>query len=606
MRNGVLRIGNAGGYWGDDPKALKRQVERGDLDYITMDFLAEITMSILKKQQSRDSSKGYAYDFVRMLEETLPQILAKKIKVITNAGGINPKACAQAISELADRQGLELKIAVVHGDDIHGQLSELYQSGASFENMETEEDFSSVKDEIVAANVYFGALPVVEALRRWQPDIIVTGRVTDSGITLAPMIYEFGWELEDWNKLASGVVAGHMIECGSQITGGNFTDWELVPSFDEIGYPVVEIHPNGDFVLTKHDRTGGFVSSDTAREQLFYEMGDPKSYITPDVIADFSTIQLTDVAENRVQVSGIKGHRPTPKYKVSMAYNKGYRTSGSILISGPNARSKAETFAKLFWKRFTPQVEERSTEFLGWNACHRSLGHHADGCEIVLKLGVRAADVGALKVFGKLIPSLILSGPPGVTVLGGVPKPQGIISYWPALISKNLVEPKVGLWKSGELSESFAVPNPVQGEWIAIASKRQVASQVTEEIEEVVQRHKDMQKTPLFSICLSRSGDKGDTANIGVLARSEKAYAFLQKHLTAQLMKNLFQELCSGPVVRYEVDELLGLNFLLEKSLGGGGSSTLRSDAQGKTFSQAILNQRFAIPRDVLEDARKR
>ena len=603
MRSGVLRIGNAGGYWGDDPQALKRQVEQGQLDYITMDFLAEITMSILKKQQTRNPELGYAYDFVTMLEETLPLILEKRIKIITNAGGINPSACAQAIKKLARKMGLKPKVALVFGDDVHGRLDALKASGTHFDNMETSEKFTTVEERTVAANVYFGALPVVEALKKWDPDIIVTGRVTDSGITLAPMIHEFDWDLQDWDKLASGVVAGHLIECGSQVTG-NFTDWELVSKFHDIGYPIVEVSPDGSFVLTKHQESGGYVSRDTAREQLFYEMGDPKNYITPDVIADFCSIQLRDDGENRVKISGVKGRPCTQTYKLSMAYQNGHRSSGSILVSGPDARRKAETFANLFWQRFDRNVDEKATEFLGWNACHRSLGHREDGNEIVLKLGIKSTDLGAHKYFGKLIPSLILSGPPGVTVLGGIPKPQSIINYWPALIAKDQVSPKVALWEDGKLLDEAEVANPIPGEISPATSDAQVATEANEHIQRVIEEHQDPGKTPLSEICLARSGDKGNTTNIGILARSDKAYSFIKEYLTAQRVKNMFQELCQGSVVRYVVDDMQGLNFLLEESLGGGGSSTLRSDAQGKTFSQALLRQRVAIPELVLNDVK--
>ena len=536
----TLKIGNAGGYWGDDPGALKRQVSGGSLDYITMDFLAEVTMSILQKQKAKDPNLGYAKDFIPMLKGVLPDLLVNKTRLITNAGGINPEACAAAIVALGKSLGLEPRVAVVHGDDILSKVDSLKNQGALFENMETGEEFSSVQSLIEAANIYFGAAPVVEALKKWQPDIIITGRVTDTGITVAPMIYEFGWSLKDWDKIAAGIVAGHMLECGCQITGGNFSDWKLVDNYNQMGYPIAEVEPDGKFVLTKHEGTGGFVSEDTVREQLFYEMGNPKAYLTPDVVADFSSIKLSQVGKDRVQVSGIKGYEPTPLYKVSMAYEDGYKCVGSILISGPDSKCKAKAFADIFWNRCDQKFTQRLTEFVGYNACHRSLGHDQDPNEIILRLGARSHDFDALRSFAKMIPSLILSGPPGVAVLGGVPKVQTVVSYWPALIAKELAIPKIALYE-GKLSEETSVNTTEVGHFKESLMDIQIAEKVENNLDKALQANSDAKAIPLYEICLARSGDKGDSANIGVLARSESAYHFIKEHLTAQIIKDLFQ-----------------------------------------------------------------
>lgn len=599
----MIRIGNASGYWGDDPKALKRQVEKGPLDYITMDFLAEITMSILQKQYQKDSSLGYAKDFIPMLKEVLPQLLENKTKLITNAGGINPEACCKSILEFAHKMGLKPKIALVSGDNIFSDIKDLYPKHCSFENMETGEKFSQVSDRLACANVYYGASPVVAALRKWDPDIIITGRVTDTGITLAPMIYEFNWSFSDWDKLASGIVAGHILECGSQSTGGNFSDWQKVKNFDEIGYPIAEVSEDGTFVLTKHENTGGFVSVDTVREQIFYEMGNPKAYITPDVVADFSTINLTSKGDNRVEISGVKGYFPTQQYKVSMAYLDGYKAVGSIVISGPQARSKAEKFAEIFWKRCVDTYRETITEYFGWNACHRSLGQSDEACEILLRLGVRDRDPEKVRRFGKGIPALILSGPPGVTVVGGVPRAQSIVNYWPALLDKDLVSPEIKCLGEGE-DQSTKVKEVAKGDFDLTEKDPKVQSveQLDDTIENTLTSFGKGERYSLSKICLGRSGDKGDSTNIGIMARSPSSYKFLKEKLTAQVVKNLFHELCLGRVSRYCLDNLLGLNFILEKSLGGGGSATLRADAQGKTFAQAILRQEVFIPKEILEE----
>lgn len=602
QRKKIVRIGNASGYWGDDPSALKRQVEHGNLDYITMDFLAEITMSILQKQYERNPELGYARDFVGILTQSLPQILTKKIKVISNAGGINPVACAKAIEKIAHTQGLKPKIAIVMGDNILGDLDQLYPSKGKFENLETSEPFDLVKSKIKSANVYFGALPIVEALKKWDPDIIITGRATDTGITLAPMIYEFAWDVRDWDKLASGIVAGHMLECGCQITGGNFSDWQAVKDYHEMGYPVAEVSPDGTFVLTKHEQTGGFISVDTVREQVFYEMGDPKYYITPDVVADFSTINLKQQAPDRVSVFGIKGFEPTSQYKVSMAYDNGYKAVGSIIVSGPDAKAKADRFAEILWHRSQDTFDKKETEYIGWNACHRSLGLQEDCSEILLRLGVRSQDENKVKRFSRLVSSLILSGPPGVSVLGGVPRVQKIVNYWPALMAKDLIKPKTLFFQNSQVVDENECSATVIGNSQARTDQEtQTADKPTKTIQESLREINHPEGVLLSLICLARSGDKGDSVNIGLLARGEKTYAFIKEYFTAQKIKNLFQELCEGKVTRYSLDGLLGLNFILEKSLGGGGSCTLRTDAQGKTFSQALLRQKINIP-DSLKD----
>jgi len=597
-----IKIGNASGYWGDDPDALSRQVHGGRLDYISMDFLAEITMSIMQKQRSRDPEAGYARDFIPMLERVLKKTLADKTTIITNAGGINPEACAEAIASMAKRLGLNPRIAIVHGDNILGRLHELRAKGCAFANMETGRPFSDIESRIEAANVYFGAAPVAEALA-WQPDIIITGRVTDTGISIGPMVHAFGWSLDDWDKLAAGVVAGHIIECGSQATGGNFTDWHLVKSYKNIGFPIVEVYADGSFVVTKHPGSGGLVSLDTVREQLFYEMGSPTAYITPDVVADFSSIQLSVDGPDRIRISGVKGFPPTPTYKVSMAYSDGYKSVGELAICGPNAKSKAETFAEVFWDRAGQAFAATETEYFGLNAFHRSMGHATEGNEIVLRLGARDPDAKKLKKMAKVIPSLILGGPPGVTILGGVAKVQDIVSYWPALMPKSALKPVVALFRDGGVHEEHEVASTRSGNYAGSADGRQEASAAARSVQATAEDH--AHGTALIEICLARSGDKGDTANIGVMARSPKAMAFLDQFLTAQRLKDLFQELCHGRVVRYRLDNLQGFNFLLENSLGGGGTLTLRADAQGKTFAQAVLRQKTAIPADVLTEVRQ-
>src|SRR5436190_361170 len=373
----LIRIANAGGYWGDDLSQFRRQLELGPVDYVTLDFLAEITMSIMQKQRSRDPRAGYARDFVAQVAESLPLLVERGARAVTNAGGVNPLACRGALLETAQHRGFSIEVAAVVGDDLMQRLGELNAAGVSLDDMDTGASFARVRDRISSANAYYGAWPVVEALASGA-QIVVTGRCTDTGITLAPMIHAFGWQPDDWDRLASGIVAGHIVECGAQSTGGNFTDWRRIRHFETIGYPLLEVSADGSFVVTKHPGTGGAVTVRTVKEQLLYEMGDPRGYITPDVVADFATIQLEQLGRDRVRVWGVKG-RPAPgSLKVSASYFDGHTASGSLIISGPAAEAKARAFADLFWKRLDLTFDATHTELIGHSACWGPLAPPVD------------------------------------------------------------------------------------------------------------------------------------------------------------------------------------------------------------------------------------
>ncbi len=593
-----IRIGNAGGYWGDDPDALKNQVLGGDLDFITIDYLAEITMSIMNKQKLRDPELGYAKDFLKHLDPVFEDVIKRGIKIITNAGGVNPQSLAKKLNELAESKGLEgVKIAVVEGDNILDSIDQLAERGIDFSNMETGEPYDLIRGKILSANLYFGAAPVVEALKQGA-DIVITGRVTDTGITLAPMIYSFGWKTDDYNKLASGIVAGHILECGAQSTGGNFTDWEKVPSFEKIGYPIAEVYEDGTFVITKHNSLDGMVSVDTVKEQLVYEMGDPKNYITPDVIADFSTIQLEQDGGNRVKVSGVKGYAPTDLLKVSISYEDGYKASGAIIISGPDARKKAEKFAEIFWKRVGIEYEDSLTEFVGLNACHYHLAQLSEANEILLRFGVRDHDKSKFERFRRKLPALILSGPPAVAVTGGAPQIQNVVSYWPALVPQEISKWKVIVFENGNKVYQK------EGEWLktggAVRDVRDNTNFGERKFNNI-----PVKRVKLKDIALARSGDKGDTCNIGLIARSDLAWEFIGYKITADFVKKLFGEIVKGKVERYEVKNLNAFNFLLHNALGGGGTRSLRIDAQGKTLAHALLNQYIDVPENVIESVKR-
>ena len=593
-----IRIGNAGGYWGDDLSALKRQLTGGPLDYITMDFLAEITMSILQRQQKKNPELGYAADFLNQLDECLPLIVKKNVRVISNAGGINPIGMGRKIIELAKAKSLDIKVGVVYGDDIVNHLYELTAAGERFSNMETGGDFFKVRSKITSANIYLGAEPVVKALDAGC-HIIVTGRVTDTGLTLAPMIHEFGWAMDDWDKMASGIVAGHIIECGVQASGGNITDWEEVKSFHNIGYPIIEMEKNGNFVVTKHKNTGGLVSEKTVREQLVYEMGDPENYISPDGVARFDTIQLKADSKDRVKIYGIKGKPEPDNLKVSMSFEDGWKSNGSVLVSGPNVYEKAETIAEIFWKKLKHKYEDKRTDMIGTGSIWPDSLQGCETNEIFLRFAVRDHDFKKVNDFGKALSTLILSGPAGMAVTaGGRPKPSLVVAYWPALMHRSRVKAKVLTIDTANDEDFFEISFPIR-----------VQSQLS--LDEVTDKPaKSKNKKPigalkavkLRQICYARSGDKGDTSNIGVLARTPEIYDWLVDNLTAPKVKQFFKGITFGEVIRYELDNIHALNFLLEETLGGGGTTSLMVDPQGKTLSQALLQMTVKVPSSLLKN----
>lgn len=428
----------------------------GPIDYLTLDYLAEITMSILQKQRARDPKAGYARDFVDMIARVLPDLKERRIRVIANAGGVNPAACRDAVLEIAKRQGIQVKVATVAGDNIMDRLDDYLARGVALKNMETGEPLSAIRDHVQSANVYFGAWPVVEALAKGA-EIVITGRCTDTGLALAPMIYEFNWRADDWDKLSAGTIAGHTIECGAQSTGGNCqVDWSTIPNFAGIGYPIIEAEPDGTFSVTKHTGTGGRVTVASVKEQLVYEMGDPQSYITPDCVADFTSIHLEQCGPDRVRFTGIRGAPATEFYKVSISYSSGFKAIGTLLYAWPDAYAKARAADAILRERLEHlglRFDAIHSEFVGANAAHGIAAAEpspeaaANLAEVVLRIGVRSESRSAVERFTKEIAPLALNGPPVVTGLGGGrPKVEDIVAYWPALIPKTEVTPEVSVW----------------------------------------------------------------------------------------------------------------------------------------------------------------
>ena len=442
----MIRIANGQGFWGDWLEAPVRLVEQGPIDYLILDYLAEVTMSILQKQKDGDPALGYARDFPPLIGRIAGQIRERNVKVIANAGGVNPRACARAVLKAAPG----LKVAVVEGDDVYPRLDELIANGHELRDMDTGQPLSTIRPRVLSANVYIGAFPLAEALAAGA-QVVIAGRCTDTALALAPMIERFGWGDEEWDKLAAGTIAGHIVECGAQCTGGNSqVDWHNTPDMANVGYPIVEAEPDGSFTITKHAGTGGRVHSDVVKEQLLYELGDPRHYITPDCVADFTSIRMKDTGPDRVLVSGIHGGPRPAMLKVSISYANGWKAIGTLVYSWPDALEKAQAADAIVRQRLAGlglAFDEILTEYLGVNACHGPVSAPvADPPEVQLRIGVRGQNQRAVERFTRELIPLVLNGPPGATGFGeGKPPVREIVAYWPALIPREEIRTTVSL-----------------------------------------------------------------------------------------------------------------------------------------------------------------
>jgi hypothetical protein len=454
MNSRVIRIGGGSGMWGDDLEAPRRLAEGGPLDYLMLDYLAEVTMSVLQRQKSKDPSQGYARDVVGAVQSVLPWLSRGSLKLLADAGGVNPQACGAAVLEILEAAGVRAKVpvALVSGDDLLSRIDELIAAGHEMRNMDTGASLSSVRDRIVAANAYIGSAPLTEALALGAR-VVLTGRCHDAALAVAPMRHEFGWKADDHDLLAAGTVAGHIIECGAQATGGNsLADWSSIPRLEEVGYPIVEVSADGSFVVTKHPGTGGRVSRATVTEQLVYEIGDPTAYITGDVVSDFTSIAIVDEGGDRVRITSVRGRPPTGKLKVSAAYRDGFKAVSTLVYAWPDAAEKARAADRIIRARLDRlglKFEAIHTEIIGAGAVHGTLagpGAGRDAPEVMLRIGVRDANRKSVERFTREVAPLVLNGPPSVTgYFGARAKVEEILAFWPALIDANAVTPKVEL-----------------------------------------------------------------------------------------------------------------------------------------------------------------
>ena len=593
----TVRIGCASAFWGDTSTAAAQLVEGAQLDYLVFDYLAEITMSLLAGARMKDPQAGYATDFVEVLSPLLKQLREQNIRVISNAGGINPLACAAALQAACDKAGVPLKIAVLLGDDLQPQFKQLATSGVK-------EMFSGapLPPMCVSTNAYLGAPGIVEALRLGA-DIVITGRVVDSAVVSAALVHEFGWSWQDYDKLAQAALAGHLIECGAQCTGGNFTDWQEVPDYEHIGFPIVEVSANGQFIVSKPEGTGGLVSPLSVGEQLLYEIGNPRAYLLPDVVCDFSLVKLQQHGNNAVHVHGAKGLPPPRQYKVCATWPDGFRCTASCLIAGIDAVAKARRVSQaiiaktseMFSQRGWAPYSEVNIELLGSEATYGPHGQRQDSREVVIKLAVRHPDKQALILFSREIAQAATGMAPGLTgIVGGRPTVYPLIRLFSFLIDKNTCALEIDLQGQrhpctlpaldhldvADLPLPFDPPKPHGRADASVA---------------------------LVKLAVARSGDKGNHSNIGVMARAPEYLPWIAEALTPAVIVDWMSHVLDpihGRVERWYLPGTHSLNFLLENALAGGGVASLRIDPQGKAFAQQLLEIQIPVPQGIADQVK--
>lgn len=584
---GALRIGCGAGFWGDSTSGAAQLIRSGEIDVLMLDYLAEITMSILARAKEKKPDLGYATDFVDLVIGDLAEdIAARKIKVVANAGGVNPVACAEAVRALLAKKGVALKVATVLGDDVSGELDRLRALG-----LKDTETGGPLPERVASANAYLGAFPIAAALAKGA-DIVITGRCVDSALALGPLIAHFGWGPSDFDRLSAGSLAGHVIECGTQATGGIFTDWESVAAdWCDMGFPIAICEEDGSFVLTKPKGTGGLVSPMTVAEQIVYEVHDPNRYILPDAVCDWSGVRLEAAGENRVRVSGAKGFAPTTDYKASLTYPQGYRCMATMMIVGRDAVAKAARVGEAILARserlmgekgFAP-FRETSIEVLGGEANYGAGARTGASREVLLKIAVAHDDKRALEIFAREIFPSATSMAQGITgFAGGRPGVQPIVRLASCLVPKSMVRIEIEVDGAREVFDMPAVSNEAAP--VSRASCAFVAPCFDGAMVEV----------PLIRLAHGRSGDKGDTANIGVLARRAEFLPFIAAALTPEAVAAHFAHFAKGGVERFDWPGLDGFNFVLRKALGGGGVASLRYDPQGKGLAQVLMD--FPVP----------
>lgn len=577
--------------WGDTQTAPGQLVRKGQIDYLLLEYLAEVTMSILTAQRMRDQSMGWARDLVPVLTPLLPEIKKQGIRVVTNAGGVNPDGAREALQKACDEAGVDLKIAVVTGDDLMPRRKEM--AADVLKPLDPEQPRP---DNFLSMNAYLGALPIAAAFDDGA-DVVITGRCVDSALVLGPLMHEFGWSADDHDLLSAGSLAGHLLECGAQSTGGNFTDWRDVPEYENMGFPIAECSADGSFLLTKPPETGGLVTRHTVAEQMLYEIGNPAAYVLPDVICDWREVQLEQVEKDVVRVSGARGTPPTDSYKVSATYPDGFRLTAMFMVGGIEAVAKAERVAEALLEKNRRLLKEKGfadyrrtdVEAIGSESMYGPHSRARDSREVFVKIAITHESDKALKLFGTEIAQAATGMVPGVTgYFAGRPKPNPVVRLYSALVPKSQVPVTLD---SGAGRREIEIPAG-EGSPPALASATPG---------ETAQPPSDAVEVPLIRLALARSGDKGDDSNIGVIARDPEYLPYIRAALSEEAVAAHFRHLLNGEVYRFELPGINALNFVLTRSLGGGGIASLRADPQGKCYGQMLLDFPVAVPRGVAE-----
>lgn len=589
MPDKVIKIGGASGYWGESAMATPQLLAAGELDYLVYDYLAEITMSIMARSKAKDPAKGYATDFIDfVMKPFLPQIAASGVKLIANAGGVNPENCGEAVRELIKEKGLDLKVAVITGDDFMKNKDKIAKEGLV--DMFSGAPFPDV-DKIMSINAYLGAFPIAKALGAGA-DIVITGRCVDSAVTLGACIHEFGWKPSDLDLLASGSLAGHILECGPQATGGNFTDWEAAGDIANIGYPIAEISADGSFITTKPDNTGGIVNIGTVSEQMLYEIGNPRTYLLPDVTCDFSEVEITQESKNRVHVSPAKGSYPPKTYKTCLTYRDGFRAGTYVTLYGGNATAKAKKFAEAALTRANKMLRlfnlgdytEFSTEILGAGS---QFGEARKSDEVVMKIAVKHPEAKAVGIFLKELAGLGLATPPGLSGFtgGGRARPSPVVRLFSYPTPKENITATIQV-DGKTLSHTDDISSNA-----AIAKTSYHPEAISDATIEV----------PLIRLAWGRSGDKGNKANIGIIAHKFEYLPYIWAALTEEKISNVFCHFTdsSNAVERFYLPGSNAINYLIDNVLGGGGTASLRNDAQAKGYAQILLAQSIPVSKAI-------
>jgi len=591
----MVRIGGASGAWGDSPRAIP-QLLREPVDFLMMDYLAEVSMSLLARARLKAPEAGFPPDFIAYLKDHLRTIAQRGIKVVSNGGGVNPRGCALAMQQVCDELAVPLKIAAVEGDDLMPMLDTLRADGVR-EAVSGE----ALPARMLTANAYLGALPIKAALDAGA-HIVITGRCADSALALGILMHRFKWREDDYDKLAAGSLVGHLLECGAQGVGGLYTDWETVPNWENIGYPIAECQADGTFAVTKPRGTGGLVTPGTVSEQALYEIGDPAAYLLPDVIADFSNVRIVQDGVDRVRVTGVRGRRPTSQYKVSATYQDGYRAMATVSIVGPNAAAKAErtgealiararlVFKELGLADFTAtHIEARGAE-----ASYGPASLARASREVLLRLVVLHRDPKCLELFARELGSVGISFAPGTTgIYTGRPKPAPNIRLFTFFIDKAALEPPT-VW-SGNSKFEVAIP---AGWTDGLADTSRVVD--APGAGDATPMGGPEVEVPLIRLALARSGDKGNSSNVAIIARDPAYVPLLRREITAARMAEHFKALVEGPVERFEAPGLAAFNFLMQGALGGGGMASLRIDPQGKAYGAMALEMKVKVPQELL------